>query len=149
MRRHALRRTRIIAAAMLGGAVLGAPPASAPAAAHHSFAMFDADQTRTLRGRVAEFRWANPHVALFVRLDGEPGREGVWSVELTSPGNLRRLGWTRETLKRGDRVEVSIIPLRDGRRGGGFREVTLLDSGRKLTASLIDIERGLRDGGAQ
>jgi hypothetical protein len=132
-------RLPALAAALLATAAL-----AAPVLAHHSFAMFDAGQTRTLRGRVAEFRWSNPHVALFVQLDGVEGRAGIWSVELTSPGNLRRLGWERDALKRGDRVEVSVNPLRDGRNGGGFRELTLLDSGRKLTASLIDIERSLR-----
>lgn len=141
----------LIAAVLLAGGALAASalapalaPASTRALAHHSFAMFDPQETRTLRGRVAEFRWSNPHVALFVQLDGVQGREGLWSVELTSPGNLRRLGWERDTLKRGDPVEVSINPLRDGRQGGGFREVTLLESGRSMSASLIDIERSLR-----
>lgn len=32
-------------------------------------------------------------------------------------------------------------PMRDGRNGGGFRRVTLLDTGESYTASLIDIER--------
>ena len=83
-------------------------------------------------------------MALVVQLDGQKGREGIWSVELTSPGNLKRVGWDRATLERGDLVEVKINPLRDGRRGGGFREVTLLESGETKTASLIDIERNLR-----
>jgi len=132
-------KTRIAIAAFLTAAAIGGS-----AAAHHSFAMFDPQDVRTLRGRVAEFRWANPHVALFVQLDDQPGREGIWSVELTSPGNLKRMGWDRATLKRGDRVEVKINPLRDGRKGGGFREVKLLETGETKTASLIDIERNLR-----
>ena len=128
-------------------ACLAVTAAVLPASAHHSFAMFDPKEVRTLKGRVAEFRWANPHVALFVQLDGVEGTEGIWSVELTSPGNLTRMGWSRDTLKRGDRVEVEVNPLRDGRHGGGFREVTLLDSGKTMGGSLIDIERGLQKPG--
>jgi hypothetical protein len=70
----------------------------------------------------------------------------VWSVELTSPGNLTRLGWTRLALKAGDRVSVEVNPLRDGQHGGGFRKVTLLDSGTVLQANLINIEKAATGG---
>lgn len=123
------------------GIIAAACCLSLPASAHHSFAMFDGENPITLRGQVTQFRWSNPHVALFVQVDDAPRSESVWAVELTSPGNLRRLGWSRTTLEPRDRVEVQISPLRDGRRGGGFREVTLLDTGETLRANLIDIER--------
>lgn len=134
----------IIAKTALAGIALASISMAVPVAAHHSFAMFNPDEVRTLRGRVAEFRWANPHVALFVQVDGVEGREGIWSVELTSPGNLTRMGWARNSVKRGDRVEVEINPLRDGRHGGGFRKLTKLDTGKTYSGSLIDIERKLR-----
>jgi hypothetical protein len=70
----------------------------------------------------------------------------VWSVELTSPGNLTRLGWNRMVLKPGDRVAVDINPLRDGQHGGGFRKVTLLDSGKVYEAGLITIEKAAAGG---
>jgi hypothetical protein len=110
--------------------------------AHHSFAMFDPARVVTLNGRVKEFRWVNPHVSLFVDVAGE----GVWSVELTSPGNLTRLGWSRLSLKPGDRVSVEVNPLRDGQHGGGFRKATLLDNGQVLQAHLIDIEKAAAGG---
>jgi hypothetical protein len=37
-----------------------------PALAHHSFSMFDAQQTITLEGTVKEFEWVNPHAWLRV-----------------------------------------------------------------------------------
>lgn len=112
-----------------------------PAAAHHSFAMFDSSKQRQLEGTVARFQWANPHVSLFVREGGSDAQEDLWSIELTSPGNLQRLGWTRATLRPGERVMVEMNPLRDGRQGGGFVAVTFLETGERLTASLIEIER--------
>jgi hypothetical protein len=110
---------------------------SLPASAHHSFAMFDPERTVTLTGTVKEFRWVNPHSAIFVKVDGSDDPGKLWAVEMTSPSNLTRRGWTRTTLKPGDRISVEINPLRDGRHGGGFRTATLLDSGRVLGGSLF------------
>lgn len=113
-----------------------------PASAHHSFAMFDPSKARTLKGTVKEFRWVNPHVSLFVLAEGATGGPPeLWAVELTSPGNLTRLGWTRKSLKVGDKVLVEINPLRDGQKGGGFRKATLVETGQVLQARLIDIEK--------
>lgn len=132
------RRTVSLFAALLAAT----PLLSAPATAHHSFAMFDPTKARTLRGVVREFRWVNPHVSLFVLADApHGGPPELWAVELTSPGNLTRLGWSRRSLKAGDRVLVEINPLRNGQRGGGFRKVTLIDTGQVLQARLIDIEK--------
>jgi len=105
-----------------------------PAAAHHSFAMFDANKTLTLKGTVTQFSWTNPHVYLFVDVDGT-----TWGVELTSPGNLSKVGWSRNVVKPGDKVEVEVNPLRDGKHGGGFRQMTLAN-GQVLRARLFDLE---------
>jgi hypothetical protein len=111
--------------------------AGSAALAHHSFAMFDQGKVMTLTGTVEEFRWVNPHSAIFVKVDNSDDPDKLWAVEMTSPSNLTRRGWTRTTLKRGDRVSVEINPLRDGRHGGGFRSATMLDSGRVLTGNLF------------
>jgi len=134
---------RRFALALILVCMVGVVPA---ARAHHSFAMFDPAKVVTLQGRVKEFRWVNPHVSLFVDVAGPPAQAGVWSVELTSPGNLTRLGWNRMVLKPGDRVAVDINPLRDGQHGGGFRKVTLLDSGKVYEAGLITIEKAAAGG---
>ncbi len=134
-----------IAFAIATAAVLTLPVLTGPASAHHSFAMFDSSKARTLTGTVQEFRWVNPHVSLFVLAEAGSGKPPeLWAVELTSPGNLTRLGWTRKSFKTGERVAVEINPLRDGRRGGGFRKATLLDSGQILQARLIDIEKAAK-----
>jgi hypothetical protein len=113
-----------------------------PAQAHHSFAMFDSSKVVTLKGTVGEFRWVNPHVALFVKVDGSADPANLWAIELTSPGNLTRLGWNRASVKPGDRIEVEMNPLRDGKHGGGFKSLKLSDTGQVLRGRLIDIESG-------
>ena len=111
--------------------------AAAPAWAHHSFAMFDFNRTVTLKGVVKELQWTNPHVILWVETTPAAGAmPEVWSAELTSPGNLTRNGWSKRTLKPGDKVSVDISPLRDGGKGGGFRRAVLQDNGQVFTSDL-------------
>jgi hypothetical protein len=116
--------------------------AAASAYGHHSFNMFDSDKVVSLHGTVQEVQWSNPHVILLVNLDPKPeGKPALWSVECTSPGNLKRIGWTRKSIKAGDRVDVEINPLRDGSAGGAFHKATLLDTGQVFTAELRDAEK--------
>lgn len=108
--------------------------AALPAAAHHSFAMFDQKKVMTLEGTVHEFQWTNPHS--FIELDvASGGRAQRWSIELNSPNNLTRQGWRRTSLRAGERIKVRIAPLRNGQTGGLFLDLTKAD-GRVLDSGL-------------
>jgi hypothetical protein len=50
---------------------------------------------------------------------------------MNSPNNLVRDGWKRTTLKAGDKVTVTVRPLRDGTPGGQYVSIVLAD-GRVL-----------------
>lgn len=134
------RSSRSLAlAAALG---VGALTLTGTVRAHHSFAMFDFSKTVTVKGTVKEFRWTNPHVVLIVTAaaqGADPGQD--WTMELTSPGNLTRIGWTRHSFNPGDRVDLKFNPLRDGKHGGAFAEATLLDTGKVLTSNLREAEK--------
>jgi hypothetical protein len=113
-----------------------------PAAAHHSFAMFDQKKIMTLEGTVTQFQWTNPHA--FIELEAAGGRH--WSIELNSPNNLKRQGWSREALKPGDRITLRMSPLRDGKPGGLFLDLTkadgkLLDSGLPKNGQPVNVPR--------
>src|SRR5262249_54633095 len=113
-----------------------------PAHAHHSFAMFDFNNTVTFKATVKEFRWTNPHVVLLVEGSPQPGTPPeVWSMELTSPGNLTRVGWTRRSFNPGDHIELKFNPLRDGKHGGAFKEARILATGQVLTSNLREAEK--------
>ena len=111
--------------ALKGGAIAAALAfglmGAGSALAHHSFAMFDQTKQVTVQGTVKDFQWTNPHA--FIELEDAGGK--LWSVELNSPNNLRRQGWTRTAMKAGDKVTVVLNPLRDGKPGGLFNAVTL------------------------
>ena len=116
-------------------AVAAAMAVAVPALAHHSFAMFNQRQIMTLEGTVSEFQWTNPHAFIEMDVAGERGAVTHWSIELNSPNNLKRQGWTRSALKPGDRVTLRMNPLRDGNHGGLFLDVKLPD-GRTLDSGL-------------
>ena len=97
------------------------------ALAHHSFAMFDADQKMTLAGTVKEFQWTNPHAWIFVMVPNQEGQLEQWAVELGGPGQITRQGWSPKTLTPGMDVKLVIHPLRDGTNGGQFMGITLAD----------------------
>ena len=119
--------------------------AASPVAAHHSFAMYEPTKTLTFKGTVKTFQWTNPHVVLWILVQPEAGGAAQeWSIETTSPGVLTRTGWTRQSLKAGDRVSVTFSPLRDGSHGGGLNSVTLLDTGQKLVGSFGKEQPGLK-----
>src|SRR5258708_10585568 len=112
-------------------AVLELAVLASPVAAHHSTAMFDKEKVVTITGTVKEVQWTNPHVAIYVETVAKTGEEPVlWVTELTSPGNLVRLGWLKTSVKAGDKLTVDLHPLRDGKKGGWLKKVTLTETGR-------------------
>jgi hypothetical protein len=93
---------------------------ASPAPAHHSFAMFDQSKAVTLQGTVKDFRWSNPHVFIQLLVKTDSGNEEEWSIEMTSPEHLARVGWKPGAVKPGDKVTLVIHPMRDGTAGGQY-----------------------------
>ena len=102
-----------------------------PASAHHSFAMFDRARDVLLKGTVKEFQWTNPHSFIELEVTDVQGAITSYSIEMNSPNNLTRQGWRSSSLKTGDKVALTMNPLRDGSKGGLFMAVQLPD-GRVL-----------------
>jgi hypothetical protein len=110
----------------LGLAGLASAICAIPAAAHHSFAMFDAGKLVTVAGTVKEFQWTNPHAFIQMIVANGDGQAEQWSIEMGGPGGLARQGWVPKTLKPGMNVSVTMHPLKEG-HGGQFLAVTLPD----------------------
>src|ERR1051326_5489160 len=92
-----------------------------PIAAHHSMsAMYDDKKPVTVKGAVSLYEWQNPHVFIYVE-----AADGSWAVELPSRIELRRIGWTRDSVKAGDSITVDASMSRDGSKKVAAKSVTL------------------------
>ncbi len=99
--------------------------------AHHSTAPYDLIHGTIIGGVVTRFDWRNPHVTIALDVTGEDYGVEHWSVELESPHILGRSGWTRDTVKPGDRISVTGGRAKDN--SFRLRAVSVrLPDGRKL-----------------
>ncbi len=104
----------ILCAAILAGAAI----------AHHSTAIDDLGKTTVINGTVRAFQWTNPHVWLWVDV---PGSGTTWGVESGAPVQLARKGIKWNSFKPGDKISVTLHPLRSGKNGGLFVKAVLGD----------------------
>ena len=114
---------KVLCCALLAASVA----AITPAAAHHSYAMFDANSLVTRDATVKEFQWTNPHSWLQVMIVDDKGVAQEWSLELGPLVVLHRWGWKPRSVNPGDKVKVSLNPLRDGTHGGRLMTIILPD----------------------
>jgi hypothetical protein len=99
-----------------------------PVSAHHSFGLFDMSKTAEVEGTIVKLEWSNPHCWLFLVSGPSPGAEPVnYGFEMTSVGEMIRRGWTKTSLKPGDKVKVTFHPVRDGRPAGYMMSVITED----------------------
>lgn len=78
-----------------------------PVMAHHSFAAeFTAEETLTLTGVVTEVWFRNPHVRYYVDVTNEAGDVEQWDTRGSSPSLLTRRGWTKDSIRIGDRITL-------------------------------------------
>ncbi len=101
------------------------------AVAHHSFAMFDLGKDLTVEAVVKEVQFTNPHVWLQIMVTDAKGVATEWSIESGAPGMMLRNGWKPSTLKPGDKVTLTMHPLKNGSPGGSLVSVKVPD-GRVL-----------------
>ena len=116
---------------LLLSSALALPPI---AYAHHSPAMFDFSKQMTLTGTVRLFQWTNPHSYIQLVVKPENGAEQEWSLEMGANVYLYNLGWRPSTVKPGDTLTVTVVPLRNGKQGGLLMQATTAD-GKTLGAN--------------
>jgi hypothetical protein len=106
------------------------------ALAHHSTAPYDLIHGTIIGGVVTKFDWQNPHVHIALDVTGEDYVVEHWSVELENPHILGHAGWTKDTLKSGDRISVTGGRAKDN--SFRLRAVSVqVPDGRKLPALAV------------
>ncbi len=99
-----------------------------PVWAHHSLsAVYDDKKPISLKGVVTKFDWSNPHVLVYIDV-----QNSNWGFEFDSRIELRRSGWTQNSLQAGDVVTIEGNSARDGSKRANGKLVTLAN-GKKLS----------------
>jgi len=105
-----------------------------PMLAHHSFsAEYDRAKTVELKGTVTKVEWMNPHARFYVDVKDDANKVTNWEFELGSPNGLMRQGWTKNSLKEGDVVQVNGSRAKDGSNLVNASTV-MLANGKKVFA---------------
>jgi Family of unknown function (DUF6152) len=83
--------------------------------AHHGLAAFDTTRTVKMDGTVTGVDWINPHALIYADIKDEHGKVANWKLELGSLAMLTKYGgWTRNTVKHGDRITIQGFRAKDG-----------------------------------
>lgn len=107
--------------------------------AHHAFnAEYDASKVMSWVGTVTKVEWTNPHARFYVDVKDESGKVTNWNFELGSTVQLRRQGWTRDSLREGDQITVEGYPAKDGAKLASAKKVTFADGHTVLGGSPSD-----------
>jgi hypothetical protein len=120
-------RSRVLAAAFAGLLLAGAR-----LMAHHEIlAKFDDHKPVTLNGIVTLVDWRNPHVHVFMNVADAAGPIN-WAIELEGPIDLEHSGWSRETLRPGDRIRVAGYAARNGSHQAWGNSVVVRATGKSV-----------------
>src|SRR5258707_13322626 len=96
----------------LGFAGIAVAMTAIPTIAHPSFAMFDAEKTKTLERSVKEFQWTNPHSWILMTVSNAQGQAEQWAIEMGGPAGLARQALVPKPLTPGLKVKTIMHPRR-------------------------------------
>ena len=99
--------------------------------AHHGYAAYDTDKKVTLKGTVTVWHWSNPHCLLQMDVADEGGQVAHWIAETENPSTMTRMGWTEKSVKPGDQITLTALPVKNGKPVGRIIEV-VTSSGERL-----------------
>ena len=124
-----LRATRLVAVQLL--AVATSP--ALPAAAHHSLAPYDVEQSLYFSGVVETLRMENPHIALTLTVTKGDGTQGtVKFVEGAPAGRLERMGLKASDIAVGKAIRAVGAPRYDD-ASRYYLKAIILPDGRRFT----------------
>jgi hypothetical protein len=111
--------------------------------AHHGSGIsYDLGKMVTHEGVVTEFQWRNPHVYVLYDVKDDSGNVVNWGAETHSPVVCENQdGWTKNTLKPGDKITISVFVSKIGTPRGLLAKIVL--NGRPI---IDDTGRGRQPG---
>lgn len=101
-----------------------------PLSAHHSWPV-NFDRLVTVKGKVIEFRWGNPHPMMTLEVQTDDGATEKWAAGGPAIIRLEANGWTKTTVKPGDVITGIGYQFADGQKIIRLERVVLAD-GKEL-----------------
>lgn len=99
-----------------------------PAAAHHSFAIYDFEQQTTFEGVVETLNFRNPHISLTLKRTLPNGETEIINFVEGSPANMAvRMGLLPEMIQPGTKITAVGSPRKDDPDAYFLRRLTLED----------------------
>ena len=121
------------------------------AGAHHSFAMYDQSQVKTMTGKLTRFIPGANHAQLIFEVleaDGSPlldaaGKQVMWGVETGPAARIAQQGVTPDNFPNGTIVTVTLNPLRNGKTFGAMPNGTpIVHCGTTMPQGGCTVETG-------
>jgi hypothetical protein len=110
---------------------LAAAAAALPAAAHHSFAIYDMQQNVEFKGTIETIKLRNPHMAMTLTVKGANGEQQPIDFVEGAPANmLARLGLRPEHVKVGQEITAIGAPRHDNPNAWFLKAIILPDGTR-------------------
>jgi len=113
------------------GVTLALLIACGQASAHHGSSNYDMSKSVSVKGKVTQFDFINPHSAIHLEVKDDKGNVEQLLIEADSPNNLARTGWTRDSIKPGDMVTIVGNRLKDSAKVMRLQKVIFAD-GKEL-----------------
>ena len=110
--------------------VLALVSAVIPLSAHHSWPVSN-DRLVTVKGKVIEFEWANPHPMITIEVQTSDGRTEKWQIGGPAINRMEANGWTKTTVKVGDVITGIGYQFSDGQKIVRMERAVLAD-GKEL-----------------
>ena len=87
---------------------------SSVASAHHSFAaVYDMQQSITVKGTIVQVRLTNPHSWFYLDVKNDAGEIERWAFEAGTPSGMIRNGYKASVIKQGAEVTITGFHARD------------------------------------
>jgi hypothetical protein len=101
-----------------------------PVSAHHSWPVNN-NRLVTVKGKVIEFVWSNPHPMMTLEVQTSDGRTEKWQMGGPALNRMEANGWTKTTVKTGDVITGVGYQFADGQKIVRLEHVVLAD-GKEL-----------------
>jgi hypothetical protein len=106
--------------------ILALVSAAVPVSAHHAWPVNNT-QLVTVKGKVTEFIWENPHPMITIEVHTNDGGIEKWLIGGPAITRMEANGWTKTTVKTGDVITGIGYQFADGQKIVRLERVVLAD----------------------